>query len=479
MTVNQEPLYFFNTAAGVKREFVPLKAVQTTMYSCGPTVYDHAHIGNLSAYFLPDLIKRVLIYNGYRVNHTINFTDFGHLTDDGDVGEDKMMKALKREGRPITLANMKLLAKKYINSFKADLEAAGIIPPNQYTPASEFVKEQIDLITALYKLGIAYETKDGVYFDISRYPKYGQLGAIMLEKLQPGARVKVNSEKRSPADFALWKKSDLGWESTWSKGFPGWHTECTAMIFATLGEQIDIHTGGQDLMHTHHNGEIAQAESVTKKPYVGYWLHNALMTVGGEKFAKSSGNGIRLGHLIGRGYSPIDYRYLLLTAHYQTPVNFTYEALRGAKAARRKLLRQLTKYRSLGEVGEVNPGYQKIFHQLINNNLDTPKALATLWQVMKSKAIPPADKLATAIHFDQIFGLGIVDAVETLGHTDNSEAGKLIPPPPIEELLEKREVARAKQNWPEADRLRAAIRDQGYQIEDSETGPIVSKFDTD
>ena len=472
----KEPIHFFDTATAAKQEFVPLKEGVATMYSCGPTVYDHAHLGNLSAYLLPDLIKRVLVYNGYQVNHTINFTDFGHLTDDGDAGEDKMMKALKREGLPITLANMKLVAEKYITSFKADLSALGIISPNQYTPASEFVSEQITLIADLHKIGAAYETSDGVYFDISQYPEYGRLGSVELKKLQAGVRVKANPEKRQPADFALWKKGDLGWESDWGKGFPGWHTECTAMIFATLGQQIDIHTGGQDLMYTHHNGEIAQAETITKKPYVGYWLHNALMTMGGEKFAKSAGNGIRLIHLEERGYSPTDYRYLLLTAHHQTPINFTYESLDGAKTARRRLLQQLINQAAAGEGGAVNPDYQKIFHRFINDNLDTPQALATLWQMMKDSALKPADKLATARQFDQILGLGIIDIdidIEAGGEGARGEVSTL--PSRVQDLLERREAARVEQNWPEADRLRAAIKDQGYQIEDSETGPIVTR----
>ncbi len=261
------------------------------MYSCGPTVYDHIHIGNLRSFLLADLIKRVCLYNGYQVKHVINFTDFGHLTDDGDEGEDKMMKALKREGKPISLSAMRDVADVYMKSFKDDNDAFRNIRPTKYTPASEYVREQIRLIQTLYEKGYAYETSDGVYFDISKFPAYGLLGNINVQELQTGARVTVNSEKRHPADFALWKKGLLGWESMWGKGFPGWHIECTAMIFTTLGKQIDIHTGGEDLMYTHHNGEIAQAESVTGKKYVSYWLHNAHLKINDTKIAKSLGYG--------------------------------------------------------------------------------------------------------------------------------------------------------------------------------------------
>ncbi len=337
--VAKTPLYFYNSATGKKELFAPLKEGVLTMYSCGPTVYDHAHIGNLRAYLLPDLIKRVAQYEGYEVKHTINFTDFGHLTDDGDEGEDKMMKALKREGKPITLSAMKDVARLYIDSFKDDLASLHILPPTHYTPASEYVQEEINLVKTLFEKGYAYETSDGVYFDISKFPSYGKIGNIDVHKLREGARVEVNTEKKHPADFALWKKSILGWESAWGKGFPGWHIECTAMIFATLGKQIDVHTGGEDLKYTHHNGEIAQAEAITGKEYVHYWLHNAHLSIDGTKIAKSLGNGIRLSGLADRGIPPLAYRYWLLTGHYRTPLNFTFEAVQASKQALFKLKR--------------------------------------------------------------------------------------------------------------------------------------------
>ena len=237
------------------------------MYTCGPTVYDYATIGNLRSYLFADILKRTLIKNGYDVRHTINLTDFGHLTDDGDAGEDKIMKGLKRKGLPITLEAMRELSDEYIEAFKADVEELRILPPTTWSRASDYVRKQISLIRTLDDKGYTYETTDGVYFDISKFPTYGRLGNIDVEKLKSGARIEINSEKRHPADFAVWKKSPLGWDSRYGRGFPGWHIECSAMAIATLGKEIDIHTGGIDNMPTHHNAEIAQSEAATGKKF--------------------------------------------------------------------------------------------------------------------------------------------------------------------------------------------------------------------
>lgn len=471
--VEHPPLYFFNSASNTKELFTPLKPGVVTMYSCGPTVYNHIHIGNLRAYLLPDLIKRVCMYNGYEVKHVINFTDFGHLTDDADAGEDKMMMALKREGKPISLSAMREVADTYMRSFKEDNGAFRNIPPTKYAPASEYVKEQIRLIQTLYEKGYAYETSDGVYFDISKFPAYGILGNINILELQSGARVDVNSEKRHPADFALWKKGLLGWESAWGKGFPGWHIECTAMIFSTLGRQIDIHTGGEDLKYTHHNGEIAQAESVTGKPYVAYWLHNAHLRIDDTKISKSLGNGIRLSGLMDHGFSPLTYRYWLLTGHYRSPMNFTFEALSASKQALFRLKRFI--YEDCkNETGEVSESYRERFHTFINDDLDTPKAIALMWELIKDADITNKDKVATLREFDTIFDIGLSDekddVVRELGIVAPNEV-----PDDIQELIDKREIARATRNWEEADRIREAINLKGYTIEDTPQGQKISK----
>ncbi|QQR65137.1 cysteine--tRNA ligase [Candidatus Kaiserbacteria bacterium] len=467
------PLYFYNSATRTKEVFIPLKPGIVTMYSCGPTVYDHIHIGNLRSFLLTDLIKRVCIYNGYKVKNVINFTDFGHLTDDADAGEDKMMKALKREGKPISLTAMREVADTYMQSFKDDNDAFRNLRPTKYTPASDYVSEQIRLIRTLYEKGYAYETSDGVYFDITKFPKYGVLGKINLNDLQSGSRVAVNSEKRHPADFALWKKGLLGWESTWGKGFPGWHIECTAMIFSTLGKQVDIHTGGEDLMYTHHNGEIAQAESVTGKPYVAYWLHNAHLKINDTKIAKSLGNGIRLSGLVDRGYTPLVYRYWLLTGHYRTAMNFTFEALDATKQALFRLRRFIFE-ESKNISGTVSESYRARFHEAINDDLDTPRAIALMWEIIKDPSLTNPDKVATLKAIDAVLDIGLSDdasdIVRELGIVAREEV-----PEDIQELLDKREIARATLNWSEADLLRQAINLKGYTIEDSPQGQKISK----
>src|SRR5690606_33472775 len=264
----------------------------------------------------------------------------------------------------------------------------------------DYVTAQIKLIQTLEEKGYAYRTSDGVYFDISKFPKYGVLGNVDVSKIRAGARVEVNEEKHHPADFALWKNGDLGWQSRWGKGFPGWHIECTAMAFATLGRQIDVHTGGEDLQYTHHNGEIAQAEAVTGKQYVGYWLHNAHITIDNMKIAKSLGNGLRLKHLQDRGFSPIVYRYWLLQSHYRSGANFTWEAMAAAKTALTRLYRLV--YEDLVEVrvGMVNEDYERRFVQAMSDDLDTPKALSILWELARDKDVPAREKLATIQAFD-------------------------------------------------------------------------------
>jgi cysteinyl-tRNA synthetase len=467
------PIYFYNSATQKKEEFHSLKPGIVTMYSCGPTVYDHAHIGNLRSYLVPDLIKRVCLYNGYKVKHVINFTDFGHLSDDGDAGEDKMMKALKREGKPITLTAMREVAEVFMKSFKSDNQSFRNIPPTCYTPASDYVQEQIRLIKTLYEKGYAYETSDGVYFDIHKFHKYGVLGNIDLNKLKDGARVEVNTEKHHPADFALWKKGLLGWESDWGKGFPGWHIECTAMVFSTLGKQIDIHTGGEDLMYTHHNGEIAQAEALTQKTYVAYWVHNAHLKINDTKIAKSLGNGIRLSSLNDQGFSPLIYRYWLLTGHYRTTMNFTMEALEASKHALFKLKRFIFE-ECKNKQGTVNPEYQRRFQEAINDDLDTPKAVALMWEIMKDTSLSNPDKVATLKEIDSVFDIGLSDepsdVIRELGivaHEDTS--------PEVQEILEKREIARATQNWDEADLLREKLNLMGYIVEDTPEGQKISR----
>lgn len=472
---NSYPIYLFNTATRTKETFSSLHRDTVTMYACGPTVYDHIHIGNLRAYLLPDLLHRLFLYNGYRVKLTINLTDFGHLTDDADAGEDKMMKGMRREGYPITLEAMREFALPYIESFKNDLIAFGNLPATTYSRASDYIREEIALIETLVEKGYTYETSDGVYFDISKFPAYGKLGNIDLEKLRAGARVSVNDEKRHPADFALWKKGLLGWQSRWGTGFPGWHIECTAMAFTTLGKQIDIHTGGEDLMYTHHNGEIAQAECATGKSYVSYWMHNAFITIDDAKLAKSAGNGIRLSELQAKGFSPASYRLWLLQSHYRTTANFTFEALTASKTGLERLMRLV--YSELGSVrpGIVDEQYERRFMERMHDDLDTPGAIAILWELVRDERLDPTRKLATIHAIDSVLSLGLSLTPEE-GLAQLGFVSADIVDPEVQILLEERELARIAHNWSEADRLRTMIQKHGYTVEDGATGPRLQKI---
>jgi cysteinyl-tRNA synthetase len=420
-----------------------------------------------------DILKRTLLYNGYQVNHTINYTDFGHLSSDSDHGDDKMMKGLRREGMDITLESMRLLSDRYITAFNADLTALNILFPSQFARASDYVREQITLIKTLEEKGYTYTTSDGIYFDISKFPTYGRLGNIDLEGQQSGARVAVNPEKRHPADFALWKHSPLGFKSTWGTGFPGWHIECSAMAFATLGKQIDIHTGGVDNISTHHNGEIAQSEAATGKQFARYWMHSEHIQIENEKISKSIGNGLTLHDLYAEGFSALDYRYWLLTSHYRTKVNFSFDALRACQVAFTKI-RRFMFVESANERGLPSPEYQQLFVEAINDDLNTPKVIAILFELIKDEQIPLGVKRATILEYDAVLGLGLdIDSAsgrEALGLLTAKDI-----PPDIQARMDQREAARIARNWLEADRLRAEITAAGYTLTDTPEGPRVSK----
>ena len=467
------PLSLFNTESRTLEVFTPLYGHKVLMYSCGPTVYDYAHIGNLRSFILADILKRVLEYNHYQVKNTMNLTDFGHLTDDADAGEDKMMKGLKREGKEVNLASMRELSDFFIDAFYEDLSSLRVLPPTTFSRASDYVVEQIALIKTLEEKGYTYETSDGIYFDVSKFPSYGRLGKINLDELRKSARIEENNEKKHPADFAVWKKGELGWDSRWGKGFPGWHIECSAMAIATLGKQIDIHTGGIDNMPTHHNGEIAQCECATGKKFVQYWLHGEHLQIDNGKIGKSLGNAISLRNLLEAGYSGDDYRYLLLTSHYRSPANFSFEALKAAKQALFRLKRYIyEEYKN--QSGKPSAEYIQRFHTAINNDLDTPKAIALIWELIKDDTIENSAKCATIKHFDKVLAIGLSDnlddALFNLGVIEASDI-----PADISKLIQEREAARIARNWDESDRLRSQINLKGYLIEDGADGPKVSK----
>jgi cysteinyl-tRNA synthetase len=468
------PLRLYSTETREIAFFIPRQAPVVTMYTCGPTVYDYATIGNLRSYVFADILKKTLEYNGYEVRHTINLTDFGHLTDDADAGEDKIMKGLRREGMAITLEAMHELTDIYIDAFKADIKKLRIEAPTTFSRASDYIREQIDLVKTLEEKGYTYETSDGVYFDIAKFPAYGRLGNIDISKLKAGARVEENSEKHHPADFAVWKKGELGWDSRWGKGFPGWHVECSAMAMATLGKEIDIHTGGIDHIAIHHNAEIAQCECATGKQYVRYWLHNEFITINNSKIGKSLGNAITMKQLADAGFSGDDYRYFLLSAHYRSPLNFTFEALKAAKQALFRLKRYV--YEEYGNKGTTpHPDYLQRFHEYLNHDLDTPQALALLFEITKDDRLTPGEKCATMQAMDVVLDIGLRDkrdaGLASIGVVSVSDI-----PKSVQDLMKARDIARLEKDWGESDRLRTLINEAGYAVEDTPQGTKVSNI---
>jgi cysteinyl-tRNA synthetase len=474
---NNQPLYFFNTLGKEKQRFEPVPhAKEVRMYNCGPTVYGRQHIGNLSMFVFTDVLRKTLEYNGLKVKQVINITDFGHLSSDADEGEDKMTIGLKREGLEPTLENMKVLAEKYTDLFLEDIRALNVdVDHITFPRASEYVPAQVAMIRTLEEKGYTYTTPEGVYFDTSRFPDYGKLGAIDLAGLRAGARV-VSAHKRNPTDFILWKKSDgLGWESPWGKGFPGWHIECSAMVRACLGTQIDIHTGGIEHIPVHHNNEIAQSESATgKKPFSRFWLHRAHLQLEGAKIAKSDGNVVYLSEITERGFHPLALRYLLLGAHYRTPANFTWDALEATQKAYAKLLALRLSIKDAAP--EPPAAWRKKFLARINDDLDTPGALAVLWEMTKDKSLSPAELLSGILDFDKVLGLGLAspdEAAKKLAESaSENEVALSSLPEHVQELVQEREVARKAKNYPRADALRMQIEEAGYKVKDGETPRI-------
>ena len=452
------PIKFYNTLTRKKEEFSPIHKKEVLFYSCGPTVYDYAHIGNLRSFVFADILQKTLEYSGYKVKRVMNITDIGHLSSDADSGEDKMTKGLLREGKKLTLKNMRELAEFYTEKFKEDLRALNIEIPENIYYASDYVKEDIELVQKLEEKGYIYKTSDGIYFDTSKMPDYGILWGGTKSQKESQARISENPEKKNLEDFALWKfNSRLGFESPWGKGFPGWHIECSAMGIKFLGEQFDIHTGGIDLISTHHTNEIAQSECATgKKPFVRFWMHNEFVDTGGEKMAKSQGDFLRLKSLVGKNISPITYRFWLLMASYRTKVNFNWEALEGAETALKRLYALYTEFGI--SIGKINKEYQDKFKEQVQDDLDTSRALVVLWDVIKDENIFKADRKATVLDFDKVLGLGF----------KNLKEEKI--PEEIEEIMKKREEARKKNDWEESDSLRQASIVGGYSIDDTTSG---------
>lgn len=456
-----------NTLTGKKEIFKPIRAGEAYVYNCGPTVYNYAHIGNLRAFVFTDILRRVLEWNGFKVLQVMNITDVGHLSSDGDEGVDKMTKALKRENKPLTLEAMREVGEKYTAAFLEDLKSLNIEIPTFMPRASEHIAEDIELIKILEEKGFAYKISNGLYFDISMFSDYGKLGNIKQTGQKDGARVSVNPEKKNPADFNLWKFSaELGWDSPWGKGFPGWHIECSAMSRKYLGQPFDIHTGGIDHIGTHHNNEIAQSEAAFGVPLANYWLHNEHLNFSGEKMAKSGANFVTLQTVIEKGFSPLSYRYYLLGANYRTPMVFSWEAL---SAAENTLARLVASLASMPQGGKINVDYEKRFSEAVNDDLNTPDGLSVLWELVRDEKNLSADRRTTVLKFDEVLGLNLAELIK-------KESAPIKTPIAVANLMKERESARLAKDFKRADELREEIKKLGFYVKDTDVGQKVEKI---
>ncbi len=452
-----------NTLTGKLEEFQPIKRGEVGMYHCGPTVYDYIHIGNLRSFLLADILRRTFEFLGFKVRQVMNITDVG-IGGNNDEGEDKIIKGLKREGKTVDMGSMKELGDFYTERFKEDITKLNIKKPDVLPKASEHIPEQIELIKALEEKGFTYKISDGIYFDVSKDTHYGKLGGIGRDL---ESRIGPNQEKRGSKDFALWKFNfNLGFPSPWGQGFPGWHLECSVMSTKYLGNTFDIHTGGIDLASIHHNNEIAQSETACGCELAHYWLHNEFVNVVDGKMAKSEGNQITFDTLVKKGYSPLTYRYFLLMAHYKTPINFSWEALEAAQNAYRKLKEFTGSLRSnLRNSKGSTLEYSNLFKKAIENDLNTPEALAVVWKLIKDEGISPADKRTTLLDFDKVLGLDL----------ENNEFEVKDIPEEVKQLIKERETARATGDYSKSDQLRAQINTLGFIVEDTASGQKISK----
>ena len=455
-------LKVYNTLTRKKEIFEPIKQGQVGMYSCGPTVYKPAHIGNLRAYVFMDELRRIFEYCGYKVKSVMNITDVGHLVSDADDGDDKMSKSARESGKdPLAIAS------EITSRFMADIDSLNIKRPTVCPKATDNIPEMIAVVQALLDKGYAYQTEDGIYFSVEKFAGYGKLSGVKLEDQKHGARVEVNSFKRHPIDFALWKKAAPNhlqqWDSPWGKGFPGWHIECTAMSRKYLGDTFDIHTGGVDHIPIHHENEIAQAESWLGHKAVNYWMHNEFMLIDGGKMSKSLNNVYTVADVIERGYTPMELRYLYLNVQYRQKLNFTWDIMEQAKSAYGKLCALLLAHKNSSAQTDkaVLDDYKQKFEDAITDDLNVPLALGVLWTMLK---LPRSkDVYNLALTFDKVFALDFDKIKEQA--TPQIEI-----PNDVKAMAELRLQARKEKNWAESDRLRDVIAYMGYAVKDTKDG---------
>lgn len=452
----------YNTLSRSLEEFKPLKD-EVGIYSCGPTVYWNQHIGHMYAYVHWDSLVRTFRYLGYPVKWVMNITDVGHLVSDEDEGEDKMEKGAKREGMTVWQ-----IADKYIAQFKESMEKLNITPPDVLCRATEHIDDQIRLIEKIEKNDFAYMTKTGLVFDTGKFPGYAKFANLDLSKQDAGARVEVDREKKNPWDFLLWVTNQpehiMKWDSPWGVGFPGWHIECTAMSTKYLGETFDIHTGGKEHIAVHHTNEIAQGFGAFGHQTANYWLHNEWMTLDGQKISKSLGNSVLVTDIEAKGFDPKALRYLILTSHYRTGLDFKWESLEASQKALFRLRNMISAWK-MGEISENSRGFKDGFVAALENDLNMAGALAIVWEVTKS-ALDDGEKKALILEFDKVLGLDL--------NSGSNET--VIVPDEIAELVQKRTVAKSGKNYEEADRLRLEIEKGGYRVKDTPDGVLVTKI---
>ncbi len=480
------PLKLYDSLSREKKDFEPIEEGRVGLYTCGPTVYQYAHIGNLRTYIFEDILVRTLRLFGYKVRHVMNVTDVGHLTDDADEGEDKMLKGAREQQKSVWE-----IAEFYKEAFFNDLEALNITMPDITCRATEHIQDMIDLVRRIEAAGFTYQAGGNVYFDVAKVQDYGKLTGQVREDLKAGARISVDPNKRNPYDFVLWftqskfEHQAMLWDSPWGRGYPGWHIECSAMSMKYLGDQFDIHCGGIDHIPVHHTNEIAQSEAATgKKPWVKHWLHGEFLVLAKEKMAKSAGNFLTLSALAERGYDPLDYRYFCLGAHYRSPLQFSFEALDAARSGRLNLVERILRLKeehpdaeavqsaapsepaapaaSATLSGKVS-ALLRSFREALANDLNVPQALGAFWELIKEETITPQQKLEGLLEMDRVLGLGVA-AIEPQRLDPAFEAE-------VRALIDQREQARRGKDYARADEIRNRLRQMGVVLEDTPAGP--------
>jgi len=491
------PLRLFNTLGRKQEEFVPRNPGVVGFYGCGPTVYNYAHIGNLRAYITHDILVRLLRERGFQVNHVMNITDVGHLSGDNDTGDDKMVKSAAERGKTVLET-----ADFYTRAFFNDTDRMNIVRPSVVCKATEHVDEMIALIKRIEERGYTYSSGGNLYFDISRFDRYGELALLRMDELKAGARTGVDENKRNSGDFVLWftkskfENQALVWDSPWGRGYPGWHIECSAMSIKYLGEQFDIHAGGIDHIPVHHTNEIAQSEGATgKHPWVRYWIHNEFLVLDKGKMSKSAGTFLTLNDLTEKGYDPLDYRYFLIGGHYRSQLQFSWDSLDGARNSRKSLMDRLKSlaagagssgidFKTLpaenqatfgspvfsGSTATFDNAVQKrldAFNAALDDDISTPRALAELWGLLKDNAVPPVDALRASLYMDRVLGLKLESAL-----TENREEADPEFAAEIEELVTRRNAAKAAKDFARADAIRNELSQRGIVLEDTKTGTV-------